>query len=247
MRHPVSIVTVTRNGFFFSRLLIEKIRQHTVDRDYEIIVIDRGSKDGSRDWLRQQPDVQFIGFRQWRTSGHGHAEAAERGIKAARYDRIVLIDSDAHPLGDRWLAESADALDDSHRLAGAVFVDKHKGNPHGWYIHPHFMTFFKADLGGLIVLRKIQGEDVDTAEQSTVNVLAAGLQVVKLPMTQCARFDVGNPGIPTEAGDVFHAWYVSRLENNEADVIRESEGKVSRSLYLDPLVARLRAAYGLAY
>ena len=33
-----------------------------------------------------------------------------------------------------------------HPLSGAVFRDKHEGNPHGWYIHPHFMTFFKSDL-----------------------------------------------------------------------------------------------------
>jgi glycosyltransferase involved in cell wall biosynthesis len=247
MRHPVSIVTVTRNGFFFTRLLIEKIRQYTTDRDHEVIVVDRGSRDGTRDWLQRQPDVRLLSFRQWRTSGHGHAEAVERGIRVARYDRIVLIDSDAHPTGEAWLTGSADALDATHRLAGAVFVDTHRGNPHGWYIHPHFMAFFKADLGGLIVLRKVQGEDVDTGEQCTINVLAAGYAVVKHPMVQCARFDVGNPGIPTEAGEVFHAWYVSRLENNEADVIRESGGTVSRALYLEPLVARLRASYALAY
>ena len=45
-------------------------------------------------------------------------------------------------------------------------------------------------------------------------------------------------------GGVFHAWYVTRLIRNEAEVIGETEGRVSRERYLTPLTARLVAAYG---
>jgi len=45
---PVSIVTVVRNAFFFTRLLIEKVREHSQGRQIEIIVVDRGSTDGTR-------------------------------------------------------------------------------------------------------------------------------------------------------------------------------------------------------
>jgi hypothetical protein len=51
--------------------------------------------------------------------------------------------------------------------------------------------------------------------------------------------------VPTVAGGVFHAWYVSRLLHAEAEVIRETAGLVSRAGYLEPLQTRLRAAYGL--
>jgi hypothetical protein len=57
---------------------------------------------------------------------------------------------------------------------------------------------------------------------------------------------VGHPRVPTMAGGVFHAWYVSRLLHAEAEVIRETGGQVSRTRYLEPLQARLRAAYGLS-
>jgi hypothetical protein len=46
---------------------------------------------------------------------------------------------------------------------------------------------------------------------------------------------------------VFHAWYSSRLENNEAEVIRETQGQVTKANYLDPLKALLRTSYGLSY
>ncbi|MFO1057157.1 MAG: glycosyltransferase [Dongiaceae bacterium] len=244
---PVSLVTVTRDGYFFVRLLVERVRALVGPRAYEIVVVDRGSRDGTRAWLRRQPDVRLLTRRQWRSRGHGHGEAAEAGAEAARHERIVLLDSDAHPIERDWLTGSADRLDDETPLAGAVFRDKHKGNPHGWYVHPHFMAFRKCDLGGLVVLRKLQGEDTDTGEEATIRVLAAGRRILGHPIAFCERFAVGHPRVPTVAGGVFHAWYVTRLASQEAEVIRETEGQVSRARYLEPLVARLREAYGLDY
>lgn len=246
-RDPVTIITVARNGFFFTRLLVEQVRENTRDRDFEIVVVDRGSRDGSRAWLRQQRDVRLLPFAQWRTRGHGHGEAAEHAVRRARFERIVLLDFDAHPMSPHWLVDSVDRLDAHHRLAGAVFADKHKGNPHGWYVHPHFMAFFKSDLGGLIVLRKVRGDDTDTGEEATIRMLVAGHGVIGHEIRFCKRLRVAHDRVPTEAGGVFHAWYSSRLENNEAAVIRETNGLVTRALYLEPLKNRLREAYGLSY
>ncbi len=249
----ISFVTVSRDSFFFLRLLVEKIRELVGPRDYEIIVVDRGSRDGSRRWLAAQKDVRLLTPRPWLRpaswflSGHGHGEMAELGVRRARHARIVLLDSDAHPIAPDWLAASADRLDAHHRLAGAVFRDNHRGNPHGWYVHPHFMAFFKADLGGLVVLRKCRGEDTDTGEEATLRLLAAGHGIIGHPIEFCARLAVGHPRVPTIAGGVFHAWYVTRLTWHEAEVIRETGGEVSRARYLEPLQARLRAEYRLDY
>lgn len=245
--HPVSIVTVTRDGLFFTRLLVERIRALIGDRAYEIIVVDQGSRDGSLDWLRTQPDVRLLRHRRWFRRGHRHGEAAEAGVRAAGHEHIVLLDSDAHPVDPDWLRSSVDRLDDRHPLAGAVFRSPHRGNPHGWYIHPHFMAFRRRDLGGLVVLRKLRGEDTDTGEEATLRVLDAGLGVIGHEIAFCGAFDVGHPRVPTVAGGVFHAWYVSRLLHTEAEVIGETAGLVSRAGYLEPLLARIRAAYGLPY
>jgi len=244
----VSFVTVAADGYLFVRLLIEKLRAFAGDRDYEIVVVDRGSRDGTRTWLRAQPDVRVLTRRVWPwTRGHGHGEAAEIGVRAARHARVVLLDSDTHPVEPDWLRCSVDRLDEHHRLAGAVFRDNHRGNPHGWYIHPHFMAFFKADLGTLVVLRKLRGDDTDTGEEATLRVLAAKRGVVGHEIAFCPRFDVGHPQVPTVAGGVFHAWYVSRLTHSEDEVVRETGGRVSRAGYLEPLMARLRAEYRLNY
>jgi len=246
-QRPVSIVTVTRDGLFFTRLLVGQIRRTVGERSYEIIVVDQGSRDGTLAWARQQPDVRLLRQRRWFRRDHGHGEAAEAGVRAARHEHVVLLDSDAHPVSAEWLANSVDRLDDTHPLAGAVFRSPHAGNPHGWYIHPHFMAFRGRDLGGLIVLRKLRGEATDTGEEATLRVLAAGRQVIGHEIGGAgARFEVGHPHVPTVAGGVFHAWYVSRLLHNEEGVISETAGRVSRATYLEPLMARLREVYGLS-
>ncbi len=241
-------MTVAADGLFWVRLLVERIRHFVGPRDYEIIVVDRWSRDGTRTWLAAQPDVRMMTRPHWPWHGdHRHGEAAEAAVRRAHHERIVLLDSDAHPVGPNWLEGAADSLNETTRLAGAIFVDRHAGNPHGWYVHPHFMSFFKADLERLIVLRKRFGHDTDTGEEATMRVMEAGLTIVKHPILFCPEFDVGVPRVPTVSGGVFHAWYVSRLMRNEAQVVHETSGGITRATYLEPLMARLRAAYGLGY
>jgi glycosyltransferase involved in cell wall biosynthesis len=246
MPSPVSIVTVTYDSFFYIRLLVEKVREFIGPRDYEIVVVDRGSRDGSREWLRDQPDVRLVAKRQW-GARHSHGEAAEAGVRAARHGVIVLLDSDAHPVDASWLALTADMLDEHRRLAGAQFHVQRRDNPHGWYVHPHFMTFFKADLGRYIVLRKTRGRDTDTGEDSTVRLLDVGLGVTAYPIEFCTRFSVGHPVFPTVSAGVFHAWYSTRLVKNIAEVSSETRGVITPENYSEPLRALLRDTYRLDY
>jgi len=244
MLQPVSIVTVSYDTLFFVRLLVEKVREFIGARDYELVVVDRGSRDGTREWLGQQNDVRLLSLPAQRD--HTHGEAAEAGIATAKHDRVVLLDSDAHPVSDNWLTLTADKLDEHHRLSGAVFHRPHAENPYGWYIHPHFMAFHRADLGIEIILRKIRPE-FDTGEAATVQLLKAGRGVLGYPMEFCNSFNVGHPHFPTVSAGVFHAWYGTRLTKEKRAVRRETEGAVTAEAYLKPLQTRLRQAYRLEY
>jgi glycosyltransferase involved in cell wall biosynthesis len=247
MLAPVSIVTVAYDSFFFVRLLVEKVREFVGCRDYEIIAVDRGSRDGTKEWLDSQFDVRRLTVRQWRSSRHRHGEAAEAGVRAAKHERVVLLDSDAHPIEKVWLQATVDQLDDHYRLAGAEFRKPLRDNSYSWYIHPHFMAFFKGDLGKHVVLKKTRGHKTDTGEESTQRVLDAGLGVRAYPLEFCSRFSVGHSRVPTVAAGVFHAWYVTRLEKNSASVSRETSGAVTCENYLKPLQALLRQTYQLDY
>jgi glycosyltransferase involved in cell wall biosynthesis len=239
-------VTVSYDSFFFIRLLVEKVRELIGPRSYELIVVERGSRDGTREWLEAQPGVRLLAVKPNRR-GHGHGEAAELGAEKAVYDHIVLLDSDAHPVDAKWLELTVDRLDDHHRLAGGIFHGMHKANCHGWYIHPHFMAFHKADLGREITLQKKRGNDLDTGEAATIRLLEAKRGVIGYPIEFCDRFAVGHPHFPTVTAGVFHAWYGTRLRKDIRTVGEETNGAVTAANYLDPLQARLREAYNLDY
>jgi glycosyltransferase involved in cell wall biosynthesis len=245
MGRPVSIVTVSYDTFFFVRLLVEKIREFIGARSYEVIVADRGSRDGTREWLSAQPDVRVVAAKPNRR-GHGHGGAAELAAEQARYDHIVLLDSDAHPVDPAWLELTVDKLDTHNRLAGGVFRVSHKANRYGWYVHPHFMAFHKIDLGGNVTLRKVH-QHLDTGEAATIRLLDAGLGVIGYPLRFCDAFAVGHPHFPTVTASVFHAWYGTRLGKEAPLVNRETNGAVTDANYLYPLQARLRQVYKLDY
>jgi dolichol-phosphate mannosyltransferase len=62
---------------------------------YEFVYVDDGSRDGSGKWIRQQakddPHVRYVGF----TRNFGKEAALAAGIKAAKGDAIMMVDSDA--------------------------------------------------------------------------------------------------------------------------------------------------------
>lgn len=255
---PVSIVTVTYDTLFFARLLVEKVREFVGARGYEIIVVDRGSTDGTLKWCAGQSDVRIVSAPQTSAS-HGHGEAAERGVRASSHEIVAFLDSDAHPVSTGWLASTADRLDAHCRLAGPKYVAFHRGNPFGWYIHPHFMVFYKDDLGRDVVLTKMRGEETDTGEETTIRLLQKGKGIEALPLESCptlsadhplcayARFSFGHPHFPTIGAGVFHAWYGTRLGKEAAAVGAESEGRITRERYQQPLVEMLREFYQLSY
>ena len=95
---PVSIVTVTYDTFFFLRLLVEKVREFIGARAYEIIVVDRGSRDGTLEWCAQQPDVRVFpcpaeAAPTIRMAKRRSAACARRGMRSSRFSIPTRIRS----------------------------------------------------------------------------------------------------------------------------------------------------------
>ncbi|QNI73349.1 glycosyltransferase family 2 protein [Synechococcus sp. NOUM97013] len=61
--------------------------------EYEVVVVDDGSTDGTPDWLRSNAD-RFPRVRLFEQIHGGPAEGRNRGVANARGDVIVFIDSD---------------------------------------------------------------------------------------------------------------------------------------------------------
>jgi glycosyltransferase involved in cell wall biosynthesis len=84
--------------------------------DYEVVVVDDGSTDGTPDWLRSSAQ-RFPRVRLIEQSHGGPAEGRNRGVDHARGDVIVFIDSDL-VVTSTFLASHARALSRQWHRAG---------------------------------------------------------------------------------------------------------------------------------
>jgi GT2 family glycosyltransferase len=101
-----SIVIVNWNGLRWLRQLLPSLGEQSF-RDFEIIVVDNGSSDGSLEFLRQaHPEVRVVPLKE----NFGFAAGSNAGIRASRGKYVVLLNNDTRPERD-WLAELARAAE----------------------------------------------------------------------------------------------------------------------------------------
>lgn len=87
----VSVIVVTYNRVSILHHCIEKLLKQSVD-DYEVIVIDDGSSDSTRDVMKKIKDKHFRYFRNDKKKGQPYAR--NRGLKHSKGDIIIFVDSD---------------------------------------------------------------------------------------------------------------------------------------------------------
>jgi GT2 family glycosyltransferase len=89
-----SLIVLTFNNLAINRLCIESILRNTLRPDYELIVVDNASKDGTPDYLRSlakvYPQIKLI----LNESNRGFAGGNNQGIRAATGEYVVLLNND---------------------------------------------------------------------------------------------------------------------------------------------------------
>ena len=93
--HPkVSILVVSYNGLDHTRLCLESMRRNTLYPNWEVIVVDNGSSDGSAEfltaWASEQPNAHIILNRH----NAGFAVGNNQALAAATSDYLVLLNND---------------------------------------------------------------------------------------------------------------------------------------------------------
>lgn len=78
-------------------------------RNWELIVIDSGSTDGSQDLIRAAQPAHFI---QITPTEYNPSVVMNRGMRLARSDFGIFLNADATPQGSNWLRPLANALQD---------------------------------------------------------------------------------------------------------------------------------------
>lgn len=104
-----SIIIPAYNAEAYIKRCLDSILSQDFN-DYEVIVIDDGSTDGTSNILEQYPQVKVIS-----QSNHGMATARNRGLEMAQGDYILFVDSD-----DRLCSDALNTL--SSHLGGEDII-----------------------------------------------------------------------------------------------------------------------------
>lgn len=143
MRLSVIIATMNRRDVLATCL--ERYRTQT-ERDFEIIVADNGSQDGTAEYIREHfPEVRVLQFEE-----NIGPLALNRAAEAAVGEYLWRTDDDAYPETDETMAEAI-AFMDAHPSVVAMtgeIIEPNRGNalvdyyphqrppgdakPHGW-------------------------------------------------------------------------------------------------------------------
>lgn len=122
----ISVVILTHNRLRFLRECVESIRVNGF-ADYEIVVVDNASTDGTAEEFRGRPGVRVIRFEQ----DTELAACRNAGIEAARGDIIAFTDDDCTVEKD-WLARLESDLKD-HDAVGVVALPFGDFSPPPWW------------------------------------------------------------------------------------------------------------------
>lgn len=171
----VSVVIPNYNGIAFIRPCLDSLLQQTF-QDFEILVVDNGSQDGSREAVREEYDgVRLLAL----SENTGFCHAVNVGIEAAEAPYIILLNNDTrvHPdfvekmyegIKERpgafscaakmvQMADPAkiDDAGDYYNAFGWAFA-RGKGKPEGKYRQP--CRIFTACAGAAIYKRELLKE-----------------------------------------------------------------------------------------
>ena len=87
----LSVIVVNWNTRELLRACLASVQKHTAGLDYELIVVDNGSSDGSPAMVREEfPEVTLIE----NPDNRGFAAANNQGIRVAKGRAVLLLNSD---------------------------------------------------------------------------------------------------------------------------------------------------------
>jgi rhamnosyltransferase len=140
-----SIVIPCYNGGQILHKCIETCLSQDVNFDYEIVVIDSSSSDGSREYLLEKskanPRLRVYVIKK---SDFGHGKTRNLGASYSRGELICFITQDAVPADQYWLLNMVKSMDKHPAAAGAFGRHRAHANHSAYTDHQldmHFTSF----------------------------------------------------------------------------------------------------------
>ena len=106
----VTIIIPNYNGLKFMEPCFAALKKQT-EKDYDVLVVDNGSTDGSVEWLQAHGDIETI----YLPENTGFSGAVNVGIRAAKTPYVILLNNDTEPEPD-YVKEMVHAISRSKKI-----------------------------------------------------------------------------------------------------------------------------------
>src|SRR4030043_1207856 len=111
----ISIILLTKNGDAYLEEVLKKVFAQGIEDTFEVIAIDSGSSDHTREILTKFP----IHVEEIPPSTFNHGETRNLGARLAKGEYLVYLTQDATPLNEEWLARLVSPLRTDPLIAGS--------------------------------------------------------------------------------------------------------------------------------
>lgn len=111
----VAIVILTYQNLDYTKKCVQSIRTYTNPTQYELIIVDNGSTDGTREWLVQQNDIKYL----LNDQNEGFPKGCNLGASLADENSSLLFLNNDTEVSENWLNNLNIALYNDE-LTGAV-------------------------------------------------------------------------------------------------------------------------------
>lgn len=115
----LSVITLTLNKLEYTKKFIESLNKYTTD--YELIIVDNGSTDGTVEYIKSRPEIKLI----QNSENLGFSKGNNQGIEIAQGEYIAFLNNDVLLYPD-WF-ESCKRVFEREK---AGFVSPRHINPH---------------------------------------------------------------------------------------------------------------------
>jgi rhamnosyltransferase len=115
--NKVSVIIPTKNPGKIFRSVLPAVCEQKADFDFDILVIDSGSNDGTVAYVDAFPDPR-VRLHQIPAEEFGHGKTRNLAVSMTQGEYAVLITHDALPATDSWLAAMVAMADKDSQIAG---------------------------------------------------------------------------------------------------------------------------------
>ena len=114
-KHRCAVIIPTKNAMSVLPKVVEQALSQRTPWSYEVICIDSGSKDGTKEYLRRLDRIRLV---EIEPSEFGHGKTRNLGVELAASEFVAFLTHDAQPVNENWLANLVAVAERDPQIAG---------------------------------------------------------------------------------------------------------------------------------